>query len=455
MDLIVLKNMLLITLKNANIIFNVGCLALTIMMVYYCCYRYYENDDVSEISFKRFNEDESSPYPALTFCLHEPFLEDKLKALGNGINSSTYMQYLKGELWDDRMVDVDYENVTINLENFLLQACVLDSYLHCVEEMDVSVMNTVQGKCFSFIQKYPKRIKELSVYINNSIFPNGIRPSMEFKFVVFISYPQQVVRRQGYLKKDWAVRVNRLDNYEMQFGIRDVEVIRRRNKRGSKCQGNWKNYDVNVLEKMLNNVGCRPFYSTSMKEYPPCSTSREMEINYYTFALTMMESEIVEKLTPPCSEIQRLPAKYMELELKESSPFEIDTGNGWFHISAVFESDMFKEIKQVRDYDVEELIGNAGGYVGLIIGGYCMADLPGFLLFMYNYLKKKLSRTNGATRESRENKVDVKETENTPDSLEMRLNNLEAFCSSLETNFNKQQIVLDQIINEQKGLQKQ
>ena len=40
----------------------------------------------------------------------------------------------------------------------------------------------------------------------------------------------------------------------------------------------------------------------------------------------------------------------------------------------------------------------------------------------------------------------MKETENDPDSLKMKITNLEMIYSSLETNYNKQQLILDQIL---------
>ena len=45
----------------------------------------------------------------------------------------------------------------------------------------------------------------------------------------------------------------------------------------------------------------------------------------------------------------------------------------------------FKEIKQIRAYNVQSLIGNAGGYVGLFVG-YTVAELPALLAIAYKYI---------------------------------------------------------------------
>ena len=38
----------------------------------------------------------------------------------NGINISTYRDFLRGSYWDDRLLEVDYDNVTASLDDSLL-----------------------------------------------------------------------------------------------------------------------------------------------------------------------------------------------------------------------------------------------------------------------------------------------------------------------------------------------
>ena len=48
-----------------------------------------------------------------------------------------------------------------------------------------------------------------------------------------------------------------------------------------------------------------------------------------------------------------------------------------------YPSQEYKEIEQVRAYDVQSLVGNVGGYIGLFLG-YALRELPTFLLLGYN-----------------------------------------------------------------------
>ena len=51
-----------------------------------------------------------------------------------------------------------------------------------------------------------------------------------------------------------------------------------------------------------------------------------------------------------------------------------------------FLSGHFKEIKQVRAYNVQSLVGNAGGYIGLFLG-YTLKEMPFFLKTLYGFTK--------------------------------------------------------------------
>ena len=51
-----------------------------------------------------------------------------------------------------------------------------------------------------------------------------------------------------------------------------------------------------------------------------------------------------------------------------------------------FLSGHFKEIKQVRAYNVQSLVGNAGGYIGLFLG-YTLKEMPFFLKILYDFTK--------------------------------------------------------------------
>ena len=59
---------------------------------------------------------------------------------------------------------------------------------------------------------------------------------------------------------------------------------------------------------------------------------------------------------------------------------KLSRNGGWFRVQAEFISNEFKEFEQVRAYNLESLIGNSGGYIGLLVG-YTVAQMPRMITY--------------------------------------------------------------------------
>ena len=103
-------------------LFLVSCVFATIGLQIRCLYKYSLNQDVSVLSFRRFHSETNDIYPSISFCILNPFLENELKKYGDEVNVASYSYFLQGLLWDERMLKIDYDNVTVslteNLESF-------------------------------------------------------------------------------------------------------------------------------------------------------------------------------------------------------------------------------------------------------------------------------------------------------------------------------------------------
>ena len=107
-------------IKNKlQIIHQMICICAVLSLTCWCLYKYNLDEDVSIIGFETFNDDENNIYPSITLCFWNPFLNKKLKRYGVGINTTTYADFLRGKHWDDRMVHIDYDDVTVSLEDYL------------------------------------------------------------------------------------------------------------------------------------------------------------------------------------------------------------------------------------------------------------------------------------------------------------------------------------------------
>ena len=73
----------------------------------------------------------------------------------------------------------------------------------------------------------------------------------------------------------------------------------------------------------------------------------------------------------------------MEYKLNYIYNHTLGNSDDFFVLHVNFKSHVFKEIKQIRAYNVQALIGNAGGYIGLFLG-YTIKELPKLFQYVIN-----------------------------------------------------------------------
>ena len=69
-----------------------------------------------------------------------------------------------------------------------------------------------------------------------------------------------------------------------------------------------------------------------------------------------------------------------------------------FAVVVRFPNLKYREITHVQEYDVESMVGNIGGYIGLFLG-YSLLHFPTFMLSVFAFIKKKFfSKLSHMTR---------------------------------------------------------
>ena len=230
--------------------------------------------------------------------------------------------------------------------------------------------------------------------LQNTIFPKGIRPQYHpFNgtnpdtgggFATYFHYPGQRFKSYYSMKFDWKERDDDTGDYKMRFAVRDIEVLNHRNKVNKPCIEDWRNYDQVVMDGIMRNVGCRPpHWDTTLKNLTLCSTAAEMK--YFKDGPTTAEVQTVHQ---PCNVIENLHYDYLE---KDSLAIQETVNDTFLTIMILYRQATFREIKQSQAYDVESLVGNMGGYMGLLLG-YAILQLPNFCSFLFSVMKRAIKK---------------------------------------------------------------
>ena len=348
---------------------------------------------------KRFAEDDQSIYPDLTILLPYQVNETAFQKIKTGLDISTFKRILQGVYWDDEILKIPLEDVRLKLEDYLMSSCILSSFMHPCSAIETINHEMVLGGTISYSFQFPRN--QLTTYASfqfpKSIFSNGIAPA-KYELMIAFQYPNRVYRSQGSLFEiQWPLNEEeKHNNYVIDFKMRDMEVLKRRQKRGSACL-EVHDYDEKKKEDMMLEVGCRPYFWNHSTIDRICRTqkeiqglmSRNVEIFY---RINQKESDI-----PPCTDIQKLQIDHeiktttMTFVEEHTQQKNVDVGNEtWFEIRLEIQTDTFKEITQKRAYTPQSLVGNLGGYLGLFIG-FTLLDLLKSLLSVYSRIRDYLT----------------------------------------------------------------
>ena len=305
--------------KKLEYVHFLFCVFATFGLSFYSFSRYLENGDLTVTKVSRFHNNRDAIYPSFSFCLIPPFQEEKFEIYSHhDLNVSSYQKFLQGELWDERMLDISYDNVTVSLSDNLLVAAYgthdrnrFGNYSLWEPSHYVSYRSSIR-KCFTINAPFLDRvqIEWLTVYIKNDIFPEQQRYPK--KFLTYLGFPGQRLAALYTEKYDWIMRSNRNVKYKMKFVIKNINVITQRNTKQEPCFEDWLNYDQFLMDEMMLEIGCHPPHRISTYKLPLCSSATQMK------KLDQLPSVAkVDSYRPPCKSIYQLDYVYEEIDLEE------------------------------------------------------------------------------------------------------------------------------------------
>ena len=181
-------------LRQFSLIFYYLCLFTSFITTLWCVFEYRKDKDITEISYQKFDSKKPrSQYPSMSIMLLNPYKQDVILQYNDDkINVSSYSLFLKGELWYDKMLSVDYKSSTIDIKEKMIGSCITTmTSKNCIKikKIESSSVVTPLGvfKCFSISFIHDSPLDEVYLAINNSLFPNGMRPPQS-QFQVAFNY---------------------------------------------------------------------------------------------------------------------------------------------------------------------------------------------------------------------------------------------------------------------------
>ena len=373
---------------DADLIYNVFWTLVTIGLSIYCIYEYALDKDATQVGFRSFQDTEEDNYPSISICFMWPYDTTKLAKVESkcGVSYITLLGIIAGEVsFDVTSCNFTYDEITLDLNEHLFEATIYglgsNSKFKGHSNFYVSYRSS-EEKCFGidipFVEK--QWISFLMLSLNVTAF--WANPSNSRYFRIMSHYPNQNMVTEFnsfeglalYFSKDDKTFVRRMS---YNVAVVQVDVVKRRNKLSEKCNPDWKNHDQFILNEIIREVGCQPFYLPPIPNHRICKTKKEHHaFDFITRAIKNQTHPHIK----PCKKIEKIfydsEWTYEEKDMETIIPAEeMETP---FYLQLVFQGNTYKIIEHVKDYTFQTLIGTVGGYVGMFLG-YSFLDMPSLI----------------------------------------------------------------------------
>ena len=359
-----------------------------------------ENNDAPVFAYKRFLNTPRDSYPVFTFCLEEgDGIYDEQYLSPFGLNGSKYQGALLGEKIDKmnetNLYDIDFDKTMMKFEDIATSFTVIaqnatgnGEMLTWTADKD-GIKQTTSPPMYRSYQDPNK----LCFSRNNSYGPQGVRShehlhlnltllkSINGKLRVYHHHTDQALKRicKYVISKD----IGEIDFGMIEFWVSQVNVLRKRVNANEQCDPDV-NDDETVLTTIIKKVNCTPPYWKTMipkQNLVPhdCNSSTQLGDIHNVLKAPDKLMGIFTQYIEPCYKL----ASIVTFQEKPKNP---KNDSASLYLVFNYLEEMYQEITNKQDFDMEMLWSSVGGFVGMFLG-YSLWQCPE-MMFSCSFMKK-------------------------------------------------------------------
>ena len=393
-------------------LFQIVCLVATGLLFIIDGSKYFRNEDSSLVEYRTFNDRKQDIYPSISICFYGLGIYDrrKLNETYQIEDEVKYMKFLEGDFWDENFLRVKYDDVTLDIKDLVDGIIVFgigdwrsEKPLYQWAKNNSNTDDTVKGSrtTSKVTQIFPLRTtfrhavgKCFSLDLSGEMIP-GIQGQLisgvliAFKTVpipdiytiqYMINYPGQVTR--GFVLDSelaWSLRIDSGYVKGKAFLLDIIEVFRHRSTAQKPCKETGTDDDDTIIHDVIKMANCKPPHWNISMYYPICNSKEKMKNVTIEMSIFKHASpKFLKRFEPPCDGIQAATLNILVEQRQNVSSlwttvFQLgeDSSAVMFH----FKNERYKEIKYTRAFDFGSLVGDVGGYIGLLLG-FAFWQLP-------------------------------------------------------------------------------
>ena len=352
---------------------------------------YNSNQDLSYVSYKKFNDMPQDLYPLLSFCVYssttnEMLMQDKMSNMNSTLTPFLYSDMLKGYAnISNEFTQTSFDDVTIDFFDDMILWFHTNLKGNNYKNLWNSWWNDTQDapfyisyqdpfyRCFTRKWAYVKNeiIKEEVLEINaTKLFEKPRR-----KIRVYFHYAGQLIRQlekyaMEFRKQDFRQGDDILGSDQVLLDLNVVDVLRKRPDSFHPCNQSLINDDMEYINIVVEEIGCIPTYwerfasniSKSFASLPPCNTT-EQYLHLFNYYLPEEDvSNVTYRYMQPCEYLTT--EVLVRTEVRDKTYKYTDK----LRFEVKYHTEIYKEAINKQACTLGNLWSSIGGFIGIFLG---------------------------------------------------------------------------------------
>ena len=374
-----------------NAIFQLTCFTVAGYFIIQQFQVYYSNQDLSYVSYKKFNQMPNDLYPLLSFCVYTPsssemLVEEKMTKLDRTLKPYLYSDMLLGYTnITDEFDKAPFDDVTIDFfDDMILWFHTLLKGNNYKNLWNIRWNNSEEAPFYnSYQDPFHRCFTRKWAYVPNEVFKeeileiNGTKlfEKPRRKVRVYFHYAGQLVRQlekyaMEFRKQDFRQDDNSLGTDKVLLDLNEVAVLRKRPDSFNPCNQSLLNDDMEYINVVVQHVGCFPTYwerfasdlSKNSLELPRCN-SHEQYADLFNYLLPDEDvSNVTRRYIQPCDYLTT--EVLVRTEVRDKTYQYTDK----LRFEVKYHTEIFKEAINKEACTLGNLWSSIGGFIGIFLG---------------------------------------------------------------------------------------
>ena len=371
--------------------FKITCISLAAYTIICLFQEYFSNDDVSYVTYQKFNERKQDVYPAFSICLYS--LAGKLyKQEVNFLNlKGAESEYVYSDMVrgytniTNEFMEVEFDDVTIDfLTDVLL-------WFHTKEKdgkytnlwsykwnnsLETPFYKTYQDPSRLCFTKHAPHMKDM--FLKEDVIElNGTKvfETNLMKMRIYIHQDGQVVRRLGKFVHEFEAEDFEKNQFhpginKVHINLNQVEILRKRPNAVTECNPALLDDDKEYRNAVMQSMGCFPTYWKSFVQgssvastglnFPMCAHQSEYEM--------ILKHYLPENKVENATKLYPQPCTSMTTDVTITKLFKSTLHKDRLRLEVYYNQETYREYINKEAVDLHDLWSRIGGLIGMFLG---------------------------------------------------------------------------------------